>query len=91
MRKLYTAFAATSFCTLLASGFILPSQAKAGPLIEFGDEGYLQLDVKLQGILENTDFGSGEDGQSDRTDLYLRHQNSPYPRQPRRLFRASHP
>ncbi|MDA3971408.1 MAG: selenite/tellurite reduction operon porin ExtI [Desulfobulbaceae bacterium] len=46
--------------------------AHAGPMIEFGDDGYLQIDVKFQGIAEHTDFGSGVAGDENRTDMNLR-------------------
>lgn len=56
---------------LLLFCFALTTAAYAGPLIEFGDEGFLQMDVKLQAYAENTDFGSGENGTSSRTDLHF--------------------
>jgi len=57
----------------LAGGLLLAGSAVAGPRIDFGDDGgYMQLDVKFQGILDYTDFGSGSDGKDDRYDLYLR-------------------
>lgn len=43
----------------------------AGPMIEFGDDGFLQMDVKLQLFAENTNFGSGRTGSEDRTDLHF--------------------
>src|SRR3990172_5313 len=45
--------------------------AFAGPVIEFGEEGFLQMDVKLQVFAENTDFGSGVRGADSRTDLHF--------------------
>ncbi|MCF8057562.1 MAG: OprO/OprP family phosphate-selective porin [Desulfocapsa sp.] len=73
MKKMYSLFAVGSCCAILAMGAIVPNEAEAGPLVEFGDDGgYMQFDVKFQGIMENTDFGSGKNGQEDRTDLYLR-------------------
>jgi hypothetical protein len=61
----------TVFHALLAA-FILAPAAGAGPLIEFGDSGgYVQLDLKLQVFIENTDFGSGPAGTSDRTDIHF--------------------
>ncbi len=56
----------------LAGGLLLAGSAVAGPRIDFGEEGYMQLDVKFQGILDYTDFGSGKDGEEDRFDLDLR-------------------
>lgn len=57
----------------LAGGLLLAGSAVAGPRIDFGDDGgYMQLDVKFQGILDYTDFGSGKDGKDDRYDLDLR-------------------
>ena len=73
MKKMYTVLAATAFCSCLAGGLALPEKANAGPSIEFGnDGGYLQLDVKFQGILDHTNFGSGSDGQAGRWDADLR-------------------
>ncbi|MFZ5773899.1 MAG: selenite/tellurite reduction operon porin ExtI [Thermodesulfobacteriota bacterium] len=72
MKKAYTTLAATAFCACLAGG-LLPAPASAGPQIDFGnDGGYLQLDVKFQGILDHTNFGSGSDGQASRWDGDLR-------------------
>ncbi len=71
MKKLY-GMAATGV-GMLMFGTILASQSvTAGPLVEFGDEGWMQFDVKLQGIADFTDFGSGVDGTESRSDLYLR-------------------
>ena len=56
----------------LASTLMLSQMAFAGPFVEFGDEGWMQIDVKLQGIADFTDFGSGTDGNESRSDLYLR-------------------
>ena len=73
MKKMYTVLAATAFCSCLAGGLALPDKANAGPSIDFGDDGgYLQLDVKFQGILDHTDFGSGKDGEGSRWDADLR-------------------
>jgi hypothetical protein len=44
----------------------------AGPRIEFGENGgYIQLDLKTQVYIENTDIGSGPNGTSDRTDIHF--------------------
>lgn len=51
--------------------FMVADNAFAGPVIEFGDEGYLQMDVKLQVYAETTDFGSGISGMDDRTDIHF--------------------
>lgn len=51
---------------------MLSQMAFAGPFIEFGDQGWMQIDVKLQGIADFTNFGSGIDGDKSRSDLYLR-------------------
>ncbi len=72
MRKIYPLVAAGAFCASLGVGMTLPEQAAAGPRIDFGEESYLQLDVKFQGILDHTDFGSSSDGEDDRFDLDLR-------------------
>lgn len=73
MKKMYTVLAATAFCSCLAGGPALPEKANAGPSIDFGDDGgYLQLDVKFQGVLDHTDFGSGKDGEGSRWDADLR-------------------
>ena len=56
------------FLTLLC---IVP-YAEAGPRIEFGDEGgCIQMDLKAQFYIENTDFGSGPNGTSNRTDMHF--------------------
>jgi len=66
--------------TLLIAVWILSCMAcllfapsiQAGPRIEFGDEGgYIQLDLKTQVYIENTDFGSGPAGTDDRTDIHF--------------------
>lgn len=72
MKKIYTVMAAGTFCSFLAGGLMLPTQAEAGPLIEFGEDSFLQVDVKFQGIMDKTDFGSGKDGSEDRYDFDLR-------------------
>ena len=72
MKRLYYKLCAIGFFLVLAAGAILPVTATAGPLIEFGDEGYLQMDVKLQGIADYADFGSGLTGDDNRWDLNLR-------------------
>lgn len=57
----------------LASFFFVINGAQAGPQIDFGEEGYLQLDLRLQGFIEHTpDFGSGKDGLDGRTDINLK-------------------
>ena len=63
---------ALSLATCLGGSLLLTPPAPAGPLVEFGDEGFLQIDVKLQGIADFTDFGSGVDGTESRSDIYLR-------------------
>ncbi len=66
MRK----FLLTVIFFLLASGVNL---LYAGPRIEFGEEGWLQIDLKVQGIADYTpDFGSGIYGDDGRWDFYLR-------------------
>ena len=71
-KKLYSLLAATTFLGSLAMDGLVPDQVFAGPRIEFGDEGFLQLDVKFQGIMDYTDFGSGKDGDENRYDFDLR-------------------
>lgn len=56
---------------LLAS-FCLATEAQAGPRIEFGEEGgYLQVDLKGQVYVENTDYGSGSTNDTSRTDIHF--------------------
>ena len=43
----------------------------AGPVIRFGKQGLLKIDIKLQVRGDHTSFGSGVSGQSDRTDLHF--------------------
>lgn len=72
MKKMYPLVAAAGLCACLGNGLALPEEAMAGPRIDFNEESYLQLDVKFQGIMDYTDFGSSKDGQDDRFDLDLR-------------------
>jgi len=72
MKKMYPLIAAAGLCACLGAGLVLPEKVVAGPRIDFGEESYLQLDVKLQGIMDYTDFGSSNDGQDSRYDLDLR-------------------
>ncbi|MEF3168809.1 MAG: OprO/OprP family phosphate-selective porin [Deltaproteobacteria bacterium] len=60
------------FLSTLALGAMPLVTAHAGPVMEFGDESYLQMDVKLQGIADYADFGSGLTGDDDKWDLNLR-------------------
>jgi len=56
----------------IIAGLSVVSPALAGPRIEFGDEGaYIQMDLKTQVYIENTDIGSGPEGKSDRTDIHF--------------------
>ena len=64
--------AALAIGTCLAGSLMLSQPTVAGPMVEFGDEGWMQFDVKLQGIADFTDFGSGVDGTESRSDFYLR-------------------
>ncbi|AGF77767.1 short chain amide porin [Desulfocapsa sulfexigens DSM 10523] len=73
MRKTYSMAATGIGMLMMGVGAILASQpAVAGPIVEFGDDGYLQIDVKFQGIADFTDFGSGADGTESRSDFDLR-------------------
>lgn len=72
MKKKYLGLSMVLATGLTFGAIAQPQSASAGPLIEFGDEGYLQLDVKFQGIADFTDFGGGADGSESRNDLYLR-------------------
>ena len=69
-KRLYAAALALGTC--LGAGLMIARPAAAGPMVEFGDEGWMQFDVKLQGIADFTDFGSGVDGTESRSDFYLR-------------------
>ncbi len=51
--------------------FGLSAVSDAGPMIEFGDDAYLQADIKLQVYGETTNFGSGRTGTDDRTDIHF--------------------
>jgi len=66
MRRITTT-ALGAACLVATAG-----SAWAGPVINFGDDGYLQIDVKFQGLLDYTDFGSGKNGDENRYDLDLR-------------------
>ena len=65
-------FSKAAISTCVVGLALQVAAAQAGPMIEFGDDGYLQIDVKFQGIASNTDFGSGVAGDEDRTDMSLR-------------------
>jgi hypothetical protein len=49
----------------------LAATAQAGPVLEFGENSFLQIDLKGQVYLENTDYGSGSDRQGDRNDFHF--------------------
>jgi hypothetical protein len=56
----------------LLIGLFAFGNAGAGPTIEFGDDGgYLQIDLKGQLYVENTDFGAGRNAQTARTDIHF--------------------
>lgn len=57
---------ALALATLLAA-----TVALAGPVIEFGDSGFLQIDLKGQVYVENTDFGAGRTLDESRTDIHF--------------------
>jgi hypothetical protein len=61
------------FCSFwLLLGLTVVPAAMAGPLIEFGENGgYFQMDLKAQFYIENTDYGSGPNGTSNRTDMHF--------------------
>lgn len=61
---------ATGSALLLSVCFV--SQAQAGPRIEFGEDGgFLQVDLKGQIYVENTDYGGGSKGEDSRTDIHF--------------------
>lgn len=69
MKKVALGIWSGLFCLTL---LCISPHAEAGPLIEFGDDGgYLQMDLKAQFYIENTDFGSGPNGTSNRTDTHF--------------------
>lgn len=56
----------------LLLGLCLATQAEAGPRIEFGEDGgFLQVDLKGQIFVENTDYGGGKSGDESRTDIHF--------------------
>ncbi|NTV49552.1 MAG: hypothetical protein HGB32_01830 [Geobacteraceae bacterium] len=56
----------------LLLGLGLASQAQAGPRIEFGEDGgFLQVDLKGQLYVENTEYGGGPMGDKNRTDIHF--------------------
>ena len=58
--------------TVMLLGLCLVTQAQAGPRIEFGDDGgFLQVDLKGQVYVENTSYGSGNSGDTSRTDIHF--------------------
>ena len=59
-------------CVVAAVGLFSAAQVQAGPMIEFGEEGgYVQIDVKGQVYVENTDYGAGSDYGKSRTDIHF--------------------
>lgn len=54
-----------------AIGCSIAGNAEAGPRIEFGDDGFLQIDLKGQFYVENTSYGTGPDNDGSRTDLHF--------------------
>lgn len=59
--------------SLFLGGALLVSAAKsfAGPQIDFGNDGFLRADIKLQFFAENASIGSGQNGLGDRTDMHF--------------------
>jgi len=60
--------------SLFLSGALLASSAAksfAGPQIDFGDNGYLTADIKLQFFSEYTNIGSGPNGLGSRNDMHF--------------------
>jgi hypothetical protein len=56
----------------LLLGLCFANQAQAGPRIEFGEDGgFVQIDLKGQFYVENTDYGGGTRGNENRTDLHF--------------------
>lgn len=68
--KLARRTVSTALASCLAVG-CLAASAQAGPRIEFGEDGYLQIDLKGQFYVENTSYGSGPAGDESRTDLHF--------------------
>lgn len=59
-------------CIAATIGLLSAAQAQAGPMIDFGDDGgYVQVDVKGQVYVENTDYGAGSDYGKSRTDIHF--------------------
>lgn len=59
-------------CIAATVGLFSAVQAQAGPMIEFGEDGgYVQVDVKGQVYVENTDYGAGSDYGKSRTDIHF--------------------
>ncbi len=56
---------------IVVCSLLIAAAAFAGPVIDFGDEGYLKIDLKGQVYIETLDFGSGMDFQDSRTDLHF--------------------
>lgn len=63
---------AVAACSALLLGLCIATQAQAGPRIEFGEDGgFLQIDLKGQLYVENTDYGGGPKGDESRTDIHF--------------------
>lgn len=60
------------FCAVaLAATMLCAGAAQAGPRIEFGEDGFVQLDLKGQFYVENTSYGGGTKGDENRTDFHF--------------------
>lgn len=55
----------------LVLGLAVAQQAQAGPRIEFGEDGFVQLDLKGQVFFEHTNLGGGSTGQDSRNDIHF--------------------
>ncbi len=64
-------YLAVSLLTGLSLTLSMYSGAKAGPVIDFGDQGYLQMDIKEQVYVEYTNIGSGANGGNPNTNIHF--------------------
>ena len=62
-----------NYCAVaLAATMLCAGAAQAGPRLEFGDDGgFVQIDLKGQFYVENTNLGAGTDGRNNRTDIHF--------------------
>jgi len=65
-------FRRIALSVILGSSLVFTGlSSHAGPIIRFGRQGLLKIDIKLQVRGDHTSYGSGTSGENDRTDLHF--------------------